>query len=623
MANMSSNMNNRYTQSLSQPRFSIAALISGIFLALVIGLISLVTMMGIFYHGKIYPGVAVSGVDVSNLSVQEAEMKLASAISYSQTGKIILTDSGSNWIATPMELGYYPDFASSAQQAYELGRGGFILLRPFYPLVARFMGVNIPGRMIYEQGKTQAYLQKIAGEIDKPVLEASISIQGTDVQTIPGQTGRTLDIQATTSLIGAQLSALQDGIIAVVVNQKTPKVVDLSAQADVIRKILAEPLRIRMPGAGAEGPGPWAIGPADLAKMITFDHAGNDPAGDLVIGLDQLQLSAYLENVATYVDQQPTNARFIFNDDTRQLDLLSSAVVGRQVDINSTLATATEKLLQGGHDVDLAVVTHEPEVPDTATAESLGITELVHAETSYFYGSNGSRIQNIKTAASEFHGLLIPPGGIVSMADIMGDISLDNGYSEALIIYGDQTIKGVGGGVCQVSTTLFRAAFFSGFPILERYAHAYRVGYYEQTASGGRDPSLAGLDATVFIPVVDMKFKNDTPYWLLMETYPTDTSLTWKFYSTYDGRTVSWETTGPVNIVKAPDPKYVENPDMAKGRFKQIDYSADGADVDVLRTVYKDGQAYFTDSFKTHYVPWQAVYEMGEGTKVPKNPPDL
>ena len=106
------------------------------------------------------------------------------------------------------------------------------------------------------------------------------------------------------------------------------------------------------------------------------------------------------------------------------------------------------------------------------------------------------------------------------MADALGDVSLDTGYAEALIIFGDRTIKGVGGGVCQVSTTLFRTAFFGGYQIDERWFHAYRVKYYEQTASGGHDENLAGLDATVFAPQVDFRFTNDTPYWLLMETYP-------------------------------------------------------------------------------------------------------
>ena len=168
-----------------------------------------------------------------------------------------------------------------------------------------------------------------------------------------------------------------------------------------------------------------------------------------------------------------------------------------------------------------------------ATASDLGITELVHEESSYFFGSSSARIHNIEVAAGEFHGLLIAPGQTFSMAASMGDVSLDAGYTEALIIFDGRTIEGVGGGVCQVSTTLFRAAFFAGFPIVERHPHAYRVSYYEKTAGNRRDPNLAGLDATVYVPIVDLKFTNDTPYWLLMETYVNRSAsrITWKFYS--------------------------------------------------------------------------------------------
>jgi vancomycin resistance protein YoaR len=240
----------------------------------------------------------------------------------------------------------------------------------------------------------------------------------------------------------------------------------------------------------------------------------------------------------------------------------------------------------------------------------------VSSYTSYFRGSSAERIQNITTASARFHGVLVAPGQTFSMADVLGDVSLDTGYAEALIIYGDRTIQGVGGGVCQVSTTLFRTVFFGGFPVVERYAHAYRVHYYEQTASG-YDQSLAGLDATVFAPVVDFKFTNDTPYWLLMETYvsASNGTLTWKFYSTSDGRTVDWQTSGPLNPVEPPPPSYEENPDLTKGTIKQVDWEAQGADVRVTRTVTRDGQVIDEDTFATHYLPWQAVYQYGPGTQ--------
>ena len=253
---------------------------------------------------------------------------------------------------------------------------------------------------------------------------------------------------------------------------------------------------------------------------------------------------------------------------------------------------------------------------------NLGITELIHIENSYFFGSSEERIQNIEKASGEFLGLLVPPGATFSMAANMGDISLDNGYSEALIIYNGRTIEGVGGGVCQVSTTLFRAAFFAGYPIDERHPHAYRVSYYEKTAGNGRKSNLAGLDATVFIPLVDLKFTNDTPYWLLMETYISRAAnrITWKFYSTSDGRTVDWQTTGPTTIVKPKKPLYKKNPDLKVGEIKQVDWEADGSDVRVDRQVYLNGEVIISDTFFTHYEPWRAIYEYGPGTEgIPAN----
>ena len=203
------------------------------------------------------------------------------------------------------------------------------------------------------------------------------------------------------------------------------------------------------------------------------------------------------------------------------------------------------------------------------------------------------------------------------MGDTLGDVSLDNGYTEAPIIFGGRTIQGVGGGGGQVSTTLFRSAFFAGFPVVQRVPHAYRVSYYEQTAYR-RDPLLAGLDATVYFPLVDFTFTNESPYWLLMEKDVSGYSLTWRLYSTYDERTVQWQTTGPQNIVPAPDPLFKENQDLNPGEIIRTDYAADGADVTVDRTVLKNGDAYIQDQFNKHYEDWQAVCEYAPGTSSPE-----
>jgi vancomycin resistance protein YoaR len=385
-------------------------------------------------------------------------------------------------------------------------------------------------------------------------------------------------------------------------------VLDVSRQAALARSIVEQPLTLQ-----AEGAGPWIIEPQTLAGMLRFNLVQGTGGTEYEVGLDPAQLTAFLEPLAPELERRPQNARFIFNDDTRQLDLLQEAVVGRALDIPASLLSIESGLRQGRHQIDLAFQLEQPAVPSTATAAELGITQAVSVVSTYFGGSSSGRVNNIRTASSAFHGLLIPPGATLSMAEVLGDISLDKGYSEALIIFGDRTIKGVGGGVCQVSTTLFRAAFFGGYEIVERYPHAYRVGYYE---SGPNSPG-PGLDATVFVPLVDFKFTNDTPYWLLMETYLYGTQLLWKFYSGSDGRQVQVSRPRISNEVEAPEPLYKENPELEEGEIEQVDWEADGMDVVVTRTVTRDGQILHEDLVRTHYLPWRAIYEYGPGTELP------
>jgi vancomycin resistance protein YoaR len=379
-------------------------------------------------------------------------------------------------------------------------------------------------------------------------------------------------------------------------------------------------MRLSILNAGGTDPGPWNYDVQILANMLTVQQVENGGMVEVQVALDQAQLRQLLLGIATQVDRSSENARFYFDDATRELVLTQNSRVGRTLDIEASITAINAALLQGEHNIQLEIVESQPAVSDTALGSQLGITELVSSETSEFYGSSTERIQNIQAAAERFHGLLVAPGETFSMGDALGDVSLDNGFAEALIIYGGRTIKGVGGGVCQVSTTLFRTVFFGGYPVVERIPHAYRVSYYEYTASGAVNPNLAGLDATVYFPLVDFKFTNDTPYWILMETYVSveARTLTWKLYSTSDGRSVTWETTGPLNVVPAPKPVFEVTDELKEGQIRQVDWAANGADVVVTRSVWKNGAVYFSDQFKTHYEPWQAVCEVGPGTEEPE-----
>jgi vancomycin resistance protein YoaR len=595
----------------------VAALISGV--VLFFGLI-IVWVLGyqLMYAGRIFPGVFVSGVDLSGMTPSDAAVKLSQSLSYPINGKILFRDGEKAWIANPAQLGMVFDASSSAVTAYELGRRGGLFGALSGQVRAGGGGVNVPPVIIFDQRVAFQYLSQISSQINQPMVEANLKLEGTNVVAQPGQVGRELKIDATLIYLGSQLQTFTDGEVPLVVQEIQPQILDVSGQADVARQILSQPLTLAIPNANGDDPGPYIYQVEVLANLIGVQPIRDGDQVTVQVVLDPTRLRDMLVPVKSHVDRLPADAKFIFNDETRQLDLMEDSRIGRTMDVEASIKAINDALLRGEHTANLVVNEAQPRVSGTATAPELGITELLLAETSYFYGSSQERIQNIQAASARFHGVLVAPGETFSMGQMMGDVSLDNGFAEALIIYGGRTIKGVGGGVCQVSTTLFRTVFDAGFPIVERTPHAYRVSYYEKTASGAIDPRLAGLDATVYFPLVDFKFTNDSPYWILMETYMGSGSLTWKFYSTKDGRSVTWDTTGPINVVPAPPASFESNPELGKNEMKQVDWSANGADVTVTRTVWRNGSVLFQDTISTHYEPWQAICQFGPDSKNPE-----
>jgi vancomycin resistance protein YoaR len=577
-------------------------------MAILIGVGVFLVGLRLVYTERALPGVHSVGLDLSGMTSEEIESVLGQALTYPQTGLVALHDGDRLWIASPEDVGVSIDFTEMARRALSVGRSGNFIQRLQDQIDAWYLGHSIPTVIVFDQIVGGHYFDQLAQQIDRPALEASLTVNGIEIEAHQGQIGRRLDIDANLAALSDSIYRLHDADLGLVIEEIPPWVLDVSEQAEVAREILRAPLTLTV-----EDIGPWQIDPPDLASMLRFDVLESEDEATYEVKLDSQALIAFLEPLLPDLERDPENARFSFDDNTGELVLIQAAVIGRSLDIGSSIKAIHIGLLAGEHEIPVALHTTEPIVGDDATAAELGISEPVSVVSTYFTGSSPERIQNIKTASSAFHGLLIAPGEELSMAEVLGDISLDNGYAEALIIYGDRTIQGLGGGVCQVSTTLFRAAFFGGYPIIERHPHAYRVGYYE---IGSTSPG-PGLDATVFVPMVDMKFINDSPHWLLLETYIYNNYLLWKFYSTSDGRTIEW-SRNILSETEAPEPLYRENPDLPKGEIKQVDWEADGMDVIVYRTVTRDGEVLYQDSIKTHYLPWRAIYEYGPGTELPK-----
>ncbi len=569
------------------------------------------------YAGRLLPGIQVGGVEIGGLPIYTASMKLRESFDYPQSGQLKFVYQSNAWVASPVQLGISFNADETIQNAFQIGHSG-----PLDKWIGEMLGFLdssrvIPPVLLFDQDKASIYLKQIASQIERPTQEAALEIRGTDVIAKTGQTGISLDMQATLQNINTKVLHLENGLVSLVVNEQPPDIIDVSQYAEIARNLLKAPLSLTAPSEQVHSSGPWIIPRETLASMLVFERKKDDQGTTLDVRINEQVLKQFLVNLSQQVNHPAENPRFIFNDDTRQLELIKPGFIGRELDVVKSVSSIQENLNNGKHTIPLEFIYSSPHISNDASAEQLGIRQLIHTENSYFYGSSPARIQNIQTAASRFHGLLIAPGETFSMAKAVGEISLNTGFTEALIIYNERTIEGLGGGVCQVSTTLFRAALFSGFPIVERHPHAYRVKFYEKIAGNRLKSDLAGLDATVYFPVVDLKFKNDTPYWLLMETYvyPKNTNLIWKLYSTSDNRTVHWTTSGPINLVEPPDPLYKENPSLSRGEIEQVDWEAQGADVTVNRAVYKNNTIYLQDNFFTHYEPWRAVYEYGPGTE--------
>lgn len=327
---------------------------------------------------------------------------------------------------------------------------------------------------------------------------------------------------------------------------------------------------------------------------------------------NQEKLKQVVAPIAAEVNRPVQDALFEFRSGkvvNFQISKEGRAVDSEQVKSLIVLAFSREKLDKSLLALDLPVETVYPRIA-TAQTNSLGIKEKLAEGESFFKDSIPGRVHNIILAASYLHGVVIVPGEVFSFAKRIGDISAQTGYKQAYVIREKKTVLEDGGGVCQVSTTMFRAAINAGLPIVERQAHYYRVGFYEQ---GGYPP---GLDATVYPPSPDLKFKNDTNTYILIQTNidQLNKRLAFEFYGTSDGRRVELQKPVIHSQTAPPEPIYVDEPSLKAGVVKRLDTAHWGAKVSFLWKVYKaDGSIKESREFLSNYVPWPAVYQRGVG----------
>ncbi len=603
------------------PRFGAPLLVLFLGAVLVVGAAAAYQF---YIRDRAVPGVRVLGEEIGGMTRVQADERIRAKLGdpnvlLARFGgeQIILRDGSNVYRAWPWELGFRSDLKPALDAAFEIGHRQDMLLAWLEQVRALTLGADVGAAAAFDEAAARQYVSVLAAQIDRQPRDASYRLEGMQLLETPALAGRRLDGAETLARI-IKFAESPGGEIALPIQDLAPHAVDAQKARAQISAFLQTPLVLKFQDRA------WAIDQAALARLLTLQPVSNAD-GSLTYRalLNDAALRLQVEALAREINQTPRDARFHF--DNGALTPIVSSQEGRELNVDATMQIVTQRFQQAtavtrapgnalpaaspldalrNNTVDLAVTVTKPAV-DMRDKDKFGITELVSSGTSQFRGSIPNRIQNIKTAQASFDGVVIPPGATFSFNKYLSEIVEANGYADAYVIFGNKTVLGPGGGVCQVSTTMFRAAFFAGFPITERWEHAYRVGYYEPPV---------GLDAAVFVPSADMKFVNDTPNYILIEPAldVPNLRLTFNFYGTKpNGRQVKMTDPAVSNIVPHPPTKYIDDPTLPRGTTKQIDFAVDGEDVTLYREIYQNGQLVTREKFTSHYSPWQAVFLRG------------
>lgn len=548
----------------------------------------------IIVSDKFYPLTFAGDINISFLTTGQAVRKLESTFNKRAEQKLNLNYSENSFTIDLATSSASIDY-SIIEQTFNESKEGNLLDAFRKQLLTLFVTNKISPKIELSLDKQFEALERNINKdpqnaqliFDEVGKEATSSIH---IQTKPGNDGLSLDRQLTEQII---IDYLLTGkhLRQIPVKAVAPKVStnDVEKMKQILEEVNNQPIKLSFDQNS------YTLDAKQLLALLDLQK------GEGL--LDKDKTNTYLGKIAAEIDQPVQEGLFEFNSQTKRVTAFRSSQEGRKLNLDKTSQLLTDALSNNAKNILLPVEVVAPKI-QTSDVNSLGIRELLGSGVSHFAGSIPNRIYNVNLTAQKINGVLIPPGEVFSFNQTVGDISAATGFKQAYVIKEGRTVLDDGGGVCQDSTTLFRAVLNAGLPVIKRTAHAYRVGYYEQ----GSPP---GIDATVFYPSVDFQFKNDTPSHILVQAYTSGTTLYVDLYGTSDGRVVTLTKPIVTNQTPAPAELRQDDPTLPKGTVKQVDWAAAGATVTFGRTVVKNGETLAKETWRSNYKAWQAVYLVG------------
>ena len=484
-------------------------------------------ILNILNSNKINYGIKISGVSVGGLSKENAlnEFSIASQNLFKENFNLIYKNS--IWTVNLKNLGIEIDVAKTMDLAYEYGHQKNELFKNVWQQLRSFLGYNFKPISNIDDGKLEEFLEENLSSIHQPAKNSALvyDTKTQDLTITPSKSGIIID-----------KNKLRDDLINIVNNSKTTDI-NLSLINDEpaiteseVKKLIPEAEKL------LENT-PITV----MANQKEIDKIDKDQLLNLmdpVPTLEDSKIENYLIFLSPLVAQEPMDAQLTVSGDRVTQFALSQE--GVKLEIKDNIDILKNGILDGQKEINLKTDNVEPKI-SAESINNLGITSFLAEGVSNFAGSSANRIANIKIGAARFNGVLIKPNEEFSFDTLLGDVGPEQGYKPGLVIKENKMIPEYGGGLCQVSTTAFRAAVNSGMEITQRYPHAFAVHYYNPQ----------GFDATIYPPSPDLRFINNTPGYILIQTKVSGNELIFEFYGTNDGRRV--EVIGPEQYDMQPD----------------------------------------------------------------------
>lgn len=508
------------------------------------------------FKDKFYPRTEILGVSVTGKKYGEVREEMHDKLN-SFNERIIFKSEDLEKETRPENIGIEIYLDNTLKEAFTYGREPLT----WQSIQDKFNLLLLGRRFTLDYAiKEENYNNFVKTELEPLGVTASdvnLEQKGDDYEVVFGKQGKTLDKEVLNLNLKKKIEKLSPGHIEL-------KFVSLYSQIDdgnlkdinkKIKKVLSSSITLKFEDKN------WEVGEDLLKDWLYFElEDEKNEVGyykkTVSLNLSRDKVGSYLESIAMEIETKPENARFQVKDD--KVQILKPSIAGRDLMVETAYEDLKEQVLKDNRVVELET----KEVGANITQESideLGIKELVGSGSSNFAGSPRNRIHNINNAVEKLNGTFIGPQEVYSLVENIGEVNAEAGYLPELVIKENKTIPEYGGGLCQIATTLFRAAVNSGFDITERQSHSYAVSYY--------DPQ--GMDATIYIPHPDLQFINNTDQTVLLQIKVEGYNLTFEFYGTKDGREISIE--GPYYWDRKGDGSF-------KARFTQVVKMSDGTE---------------------------------------------